>query len=276
VITPSQKVLGGREMTLAPSFAKLLCTVVITFAMAATAHAASGRTFVSGTGNDSNTGTNCARATPCRTLATAYSVTNSGGEIQALDPAGYGTLTITGPVAILGVPGAGLTVPGSGTGITINAGATDQIIINNLDILAGTPQLGHGIDLVSGRLTLQNTTLKQLAVGLNVVNAKANLFHVDTVSNFIGIEAAGAGPTVGVSGSGTTEVLLFFGSAFNNGTAYVMASPGTNTPNILEFLTDSSGAYSTAMAGNGTLVGGNGTGCPCTTLGTFASNTNPN
>ena len=58
------------------------------------------RTFVSAAGSDSN---NCANVlTPFRHLATAYAATAANGEIYVLDPANYGSLTITGPVSIEG------------------------------------------------------------------------------------------------------------------------------------------------------------------------------
>jgi hypothetical protein len=260
------------------SLVKSLCVTAMTIATATAAHAGSSRTFVSGGGNDSNVGTNCARATPCRTFATALTVTISGGEIQSLDPAGYGPLTITGPLAILGVPGVGISVPSGGIGITISAGSTDQVILNNLNITGAGVANTTGIQLNSGRLTLQNSTLKQLTTGLTVNSTKANLLHVDIISNTVGISATGTGPNTNVNPvTGPTEVLLFSGSAFNNTTAYFMNNPGANTPNILEFLTsDAPTAFSTSMAGNGTLVNGMGSGCPCTSLGSFSSNANPN
>jgi hypothetical protein len=56
------------------------------------------RTFVSAAGSDSN---NCANvATPCRHLANAYAATAPDGEIYVLDPANYGSLTITHGVSI--------------------------------------------------------------------------------------------------------------------------------------------------------------------------------
>jgi hypothetical protein len=233
-----------------------------------------GRTFVSAkSGSDTNP---CTRALPCRTFVAALGLTTSGGEIQVLDPGGYGPLAITGPLAILGVPGAGISVPANATGITINAGATDQIIIKNLDITGTGAANSWGIAVTSGSLTLQNSTLKQLDTGLLVVNSNVNLFHVDIISNQLGVGAFNAGPTLGVSGSGATMVLLFSGSSFNNAIAYDMINPGADTPNILEFLPDSGGVYSTQMAGNGTLVTGSGAGCPCTSLGTFNGATNPN
>src|SRR6266481_9627937 len=67
------------------------------------------RSFVSGIGSDSNA---CTRTAPCRTFAFAITHTNAGGEIYALDPAGYGPVTITKSISIISaVAGAGLTVP---------------------------------------------------------------------------------------------------------------------------------------------------------------------
>ena len=50
------------------------------------------RTWVSGVGDDANP---CSRTAPCKTFAGAISKTTAGGEIDALDPGGFGTLTIT-------------------------------------------------------------------------------------------------------------------------------------------------------------------------------------
>jgi hypothetical protein len=62
------------------------------------ARAQSPRAFVSGTGNDASA--TCSRAAPCRTFAVAITRTNTFGEITVLDPAGYGTVTITKSISI--------------------------------------------------------------------------------------------------------------------------------------------------------------------------------
>src|SRR5271154_5550495 len=94
------------------------------------------RTFVSAAGSDSN---NCANVvTPCRHLATAYAATAPNGEIYVLDPANYGSLTITGPVSIEGHGWASIAPVANGAAITINAlGATDKINIIGV-VLDGT------------------------------------------------------------------------------------------------------------------------------------------
>jgi hypothetical protein len=91
------------------------------------------RTFVSGLGNDGNP---CSRTAPCRTFPQAISQTNSGGEIYVLDSAGYAAFTITKPVSIVAPPGvtAGISVFFGQDGVTINAGASDTVILRGLTI----------------------------------------------------------------------------------------------------------------------------------------------
>src|SRR3982751_2046414 len=69
-----------------------------------TANAQATRTWVSGVGDDVNP---CSRTAPCKTFAGAISKTAEGGEIDALDPAGYGGLTITKAITVDGGTGSG-------------------------------------------------------------------------------------------------------------------------------------------------------------------------
>ena len=97
------------------------------------------RTWVSGVGDDVNP---CSRTAPCKTWAGAISKTAEGGEIDPLDPAGYGTLTITKAITIDGGTG-------SGWGHTLSAGSTSGFIVN---VTGGT----HVNDAV---VTLRNITI---------------------------------------------------------------------------------------------------------------------
>src|SRR5437016_7127525 len=63
------------------------------------AHAQATRTWVSGVGDDANP---CSRTAPCKTFAGAISKTAAGGEIDALDPGGYGAVTITKSITLEG------------------------------------------------------------------------------------------------------------------------------------------------------------------------------
>src|SRR5579884_2720276 len=88
------------------------------------------RTWVSGVGDDANP---CSRTAPCKTFAGAISKTASGGEIDALDPGGYGAVTITKSITIDGGGGQVASVLVAGTnGIVIAAGASDVVTLRNL------------------------------------------------------------------------------------------------------------------------------------------------
>jgi len=149
-------------------FTKSLCIAAMTFSMAAPAHAAALRTFVSGFGSDSNTATNCSHAQPCRTFAMAYTVTSPGGEIEALDPAGYGPITIMGSVSLIGLPGAAINAPSGGNGITINAGPGDVVHVQGL-LIDGSGVGYNGIVFNSGgQLTITNCLVQNFFANGNL------------------------------------------------------------------------------------------------------------
>jgi hypothetical protein len=70
--------------------------------LSSAAQAQATRTWVSGVGDDANP---CSRTAPCKTFAGAISKTAPRGEINALDPGGFGAVTITKAITIDG--GAG-------------------------------------------------------------------------------------------------------------------------------------------------------------------------
>jgi hypothetical protein len=115
--------------------AALLATTLAGSLFAAPAQATAARTFVSAAGSDSNNCTNV--ATPCRHLAAAYAATAANGEIYVLDPANYGSLTITGPVSIEGHGWASIAPVANSAAITINANSGDAINIIGV-VLDGT------------------------------------------------------------------------------------------------------------------------------------------
>src|SRR5580704_18415655 len=116
-----------RTIFIAAAFA-LAATLPIAPAQAAGAP----RTFFSAAGSDANNCTNV--ATPCRHFAAAFAATATNGEIYVLDPANYGSLTITHAVSIQGHGWGSVAPPASGTAITINAPTTDDINLDGLTI----------------------------------------------------------------------------------------------------------------------------------------------
>src|ERR1700694_4447420 len=74
-------------------------------AVAAAPAEAAQRAFVASGGSDANTASGCGLSMPCRSFASAQTVVSDGGEIGALDAAGYGPIAITKNVTIHAKPG---------------------------------------------------------------------------------------------------------------------------------------------------------------------------
>lgn len=71
---------------------QMMIAVCLSVVGGSSAWAQATRTWVSSVGDDANP---CSRTAPCKTLAGAISKTAAGGEIDALDPGGFGALMIT-------------------------------------------------------------------------------------------------------------------------------------------------------------------------------------
>src|SRR5438128_5074352 len=110
---------------------RLLALLAFPLLAATPAAAQATRTWVSGVGDDVNP---CSRTAPCKTFAGAISKTAAGGEINALDPGGFGQLTITKAITIDG-GGVLASVLSSGVnGIVINAAVSDTVTLRNIVI----------------------------------------------------------------------------------------------------------------------------------------------
>ncbi len=96
----------------------------------APAHAQASRTWVSGVGDDANP---CSRTAPCKTFAGAISKTAAGGEINCLDPGGFGAVTITKSITIDCHEIFGSVLVSGTNGINI-AASGGNVVLRNLNI----------------------------------------------------------------------------------------------------------------------------------------------
>jgi len=110
---------------------KVLAIATFMFATVSIAQAQASRTWVSGVGDDANP---CSRTAPCKTWAGAISKTAACGEIDALDPGGFGTVTITKSITLDGTGTMASILASLTTGIIINAASTDVITIRGISI----------------------------------------------------------------------------------------------------------------------------------------------
>lgn len=124
-----------------------ICRIVLVTSAATLSYAQATRTWVSGVGDDVNP---CSRTAPCKTFPGAISKTAAGGEIDVLDPGGFGSVTIIKSITIDGGGFiAGVLVSGT-PGMTVNAGPNDVVIIRNIDF-NGVGGLGtNGINYIAG------------------------------------------------------------------------------------------------------------------------------
>jgi hypothetical protein len=201
------------------------------------AQAQATRTWVSGVGDDANP---CSRTAPCKTFAGAISKTAAGGEINCIDPGGFGGVTITKALTIdCASTEAGVLVAGT-NGITVNAGVNDVVVLRGLDIIgtAATPGL-NGIRFLAGKA-----------------------LHVEkcTITEFLAPSPNGFG--ISFQPSGLSQLFVSNSSITNNGT-------GTTGGGILIKASGGSGTHATLsnviMQGNVTGLTADGTAATATT-----------
>src|ERR1051325_7192115 len=130
---------------------QILAIAILTFAFASMAQAQATRTWVSGVGDDANP---CSRTAPCKTFAGAISKTAVDGEIDALDPGGFGAVTVT----------KAITIDGNGWGSILAAGTTGVIV--NLTASSGS----NVVELRNISINGANTGTN----GIRILSSQAN------------------------------------------------------------------------------------------------------
>src|SRR5215470_15111716 len=158
------------------------------------ANAQATRTWVSGVGDDVNP---CSRTAPCKTFAGAISKTAVAGEINVLDPGGFGAVTITKSIRIISDHiEAGVLVSGT-NGVVVNVASTDSVLLEGLDIEG----LGTGLDGVQiiggGNVVIRRTSINHFTGnGVNLTGTSgARVLVQDSVisNNAGGVNVQGAG-----------------------------------------------------------------------------------
>jgi len=218
------------------------------------ANAQATRTWVSGVGDDANP---CSRTAPCKTFAGAISKTAVDGEIDALDPGGFGVVTIT-------------------KAITIDGGPTGNASI----LAAGTNGVNVSIQATSGSNTveLRNISINGAATGLIGVNTSGTT--VAGVSIFIErcvIFGFRAGTGRGISDSRTVDGNLFVQDTLvkNNSQSgiVVIGATGTGLVTLENVQSEKNGGTGIVVSGaNKTMACKNCTGNKNTGAGFLAEN----
>ena len=215
---------------------KTVIAVFVALMTASFAEAQATRTWVSGVGDDVNP---CSRTAPCKTFAGAISKTAAGGYIDALDPGGFGAVTITKSITIDGgggsLAGALGSSPGQST-IIVNS-ATAVATLRNLSIEgAGTGANGIRV-IAAAQVHVENCTITDFTTNGILFSAAGDLFVSDsTIKNSVNqgiyvqsgrttldrvqITGSGFGLLVGNSAVATAKHTTSSGNEAGFGTAY--------------------------------------------------------
>jgi len=156
---------------------QLFVTAATFLAASSIAQAQASRTWVSGVGDDANP---CSRTAPCKTFAGAISKTAAGGEINVLDPGGFGAVTITKSISIVNDGAIGGLLASLVNGVVINAGVNDIIVLKGLDIEGFNNGL-NGIRFLAGAaLHVQNCVIRNFSQrGIDFEPSGAAKLYVD-------------------------------------------------------------------------------------------------
>jgi hypothetical protein len=189
------------------SLLALLVTVLVCLLPAAPAQAQRARVFVASYGSDANP---CTFGSPCKTFQNAVNVVAQGGEVTAIDSAGFGPIAISHAVTITSPNGveAGIAAPASGgSAITINAGAGDNIVLNGLTLDGDNVASTNGITFsTGGTLTILNSAIRNF--GNNGIFFQSGDVAQLSVANTLFVNNGGVG--IGIAGefSGGTVCVL--------------------------------------------------------------------
>jgi hypothetical protein len=161
----------------------ILAVAAFVLTVTSMANAQATRTWVSGVGDDANP---CSRTAPCKTFAGAISKTAVNGEIDALDPGGFGAVTITKSLTIDGTWGGGFG--------SILASGTSGVIIN--DSSSGTPNTAN----VTLRKLSINGAATTAGSGIRFISGKSMNVEDCQIFGFVGSGTVGRGISVELSG----------------------------------------------------------------------------
>lgn len=212
--------------TLRASFCGLILSLIPILLSSPPAFAQATRTWVSSVGDDANP---CSRTAPCKTFAGAISKTAANGEINCIDPGGFGAVTITKSITIDCKPFAGgiLSAGTNAINIAATAPAGVLVVLRNLDIQgAGTGLGGIRWLAASGALRIDNVRINGItAAGIDFSPTGASELFVGHVDIFN--IAANTGIRIRPTGSASTVVTVAASSLQNNQSGIIVDSTAT-------------------------------------------------
>ena len=262
----------------------LLAIVGVGIGLALTASPASAqatRTWVSGVGDDVNP---CSRTAPCKTFAGAISKTAAGGEINCLDPGGFGAVTIIKSITISCPYTEGGALAG-GNGVVVNAGVNDVVVLRGLDIFGVNPPTNGVRFVAGGTLIIEDTTIRRF----NATNSfgvsfqpggTSRLIMNNVVINTNGNGATGGGVQIQPTGAGVATATLDHvriqdnanNGLFISGAATVMIANSNISHNTVTGVRTSGGSPTVRIGSSVITANGTGISLAAGTIESYCTN----
>jgi hypothetical protein len=229
----------------------------------APAHAQATRTWISGVGDDANP---CSRTAPCKTFAGAISKTAAAGEINCLDPGGFGAVTITKSITLNCHETIGSILVSGTNGINIAAGAADRVVIRNLQIQGVGSGLA-GIRITGAALvSIEDCVITQFTQqGISDARTAGNtkLFIRNTILSHnagSGISSAATSPnSVEIENTSSINNLFGIAAAIGNNVMITRSVFSLNGTGVEADVGGVINVDSSAITGNATGVQASGT-----------------
>ena len=274
---------------------KIVAFFAFVFAFTTIAEAQATRTWVSGVGDDVNP---CSRTAPCKTFAGAISKTATNGEINCLDPGGYGTVTITKSITIdcedtqgsilaslttgvilnaadIDVRLRGITISGAGNGINcirVLNGGNNRLTLDEV-VCSGFTQHGVSVESNGGtfKLVVLNSSFRSLAGnGINTFLSGVATATIAVKSSLFSLNGVG----VNIGAATTASVI---DSIISQNTTGLQAGGSTSVMSakdnqVVSNTTGISSLSSATIRIGGNVVSGNTTGLSGSNIFTWGGN----
>jgi hypothetical protein len=202
----------------------------------------------------------CSRTAPCKTWAGAISKTASGGIIDALDPGGFGALTITKPITLEGNGTLASTLSSGVNGIIVNitSGTGRDVVLRNILIDGSGVTLGiNGIRFIAGdSLLVEDCYIKAYSGNCIDFENDAGTGHLTVRNTSISACAAGGILVKPAAGATAARASIQNSTIANTGGAGVRAEDKSDVTVYHSVVSNNLGAgiLSFSAAANGTVI----------------------
>jgi len=206
---------------------------------AAPVQAQATRTWVSGVGSDANP---CSRTAPCQTYAGAISKTATNGEINCLDPGGFGAVTITKSISIVCDYSEGGVLAAGTNGFIINIAVAGSIVtLKGQDVecvgtgLNGIRVLGVGTVVHIHKVQIRNCRGSATGSGIDIrpTGGTTEVYIADSYITDNGTTSTTGGILIRPTGSASTNVSINNVQLENNSSGIRLDGAGSTGPSNL-------------------------------------------